>query len=195
MMKSKKYTQTQSRDRDTKYEIRGKNEDRNSKLVTRNSCILGIDPGYGRIGIAIIENEGGKQKLIHSECFETDSKLEHPNRLALIADKICNIVDKFTPGKAAVEDLLFSKNVKTAIKVAEARGTILSEIARAGIPVFEYNPNSIKLAVTGYGKADKKQIIDMVGKLLKIDHAIKYDDEYDAIAVALTCAVTNYPHL
>ena len=97
-------------------------------------------------------------------------------------------MERFKPAKVAVEELLFSKNVKTAIKVAEARGVILAEAARKKVAVFEYNPNSIKLAITGYGKSDKKQIIGMIERLVKIEHKIEFDDEYDAIAVALTCA-------
>ena len=161
---------------------------KSKKSTQMPNRILGIDPGYGRIGLAIIENEKGKQKLIHSECFETDGKLPHPTRLGLIAEKLRNILERFKPAKVAVEELLFSKNVKTAIKVAEARGVILAEAARKKVAVFEYNPNSIKLAITGYGKSDKKQIIGMIERLVKIEHKIEFDDEYDAIAVALTCA-------
>lgn len=157
------------------------------------SCILGIDPGYGRIGIAVIEKSKIGEKLIHSECFETDSKLPHPERLALVAKKVGQIIKDFSPTKMAIESLLWSKNVKTAMGVAEARGVILAEVAKNKIPIFEYNPNSIKLAVTGYGKADKQQVETMLCRLLKINKDIKYDDEYDAIAVALTCTSSSYP--
>ena len=91
----------------------------------------------------------------------------------------------------AIETLLFSKNVKTAIKVAEARGVILAAVAKRKINIFEFNPNTVKLAVTGYGKSDKKQIINMIEKLLNIRYKIKHDDEYDAIALALTCSATK----
>lgn len=153
--------------------------------------ILGVDPGYGRIGIAILEKEDNKEKLIHSECFETDSKLPHQKRLVLIANKIEETIEHFKPKKLAIETLLFSKNTKTALKVAESRGVIIMEAAKKGLLISEFNPNSIKLAVTGYGKSDKKQIMSIVDRIFKIKHRIDFDDEYDAISVALTCAVTK----
>ena len=156
-----------------------------------NDLIIGIDPGYGRVGIAILENKKSNQKLIYSECFETDSKLEQSERLGLIADRIDKVINKFNPSKLAIESLLFSKNTKTALKVAEARGVILAEAARKNIPVSEFNPNEVKLAVTGFGKSDKKQVINMIEKIIEIKNKIKYDDEYDAIAVAITCAVIH----
>ena len=166
MMKSKKFTQTPSR-------------------------ILGVDPGYGRVGIAIIEKTNLGEKLVYSECFETSDKIPHPERLSQISLQIEDICNKFKPNKMAIETLLFSKNVKTAIKVAEARGVILAVVAKRKINIFEFNPNTVKLAVTGYGKSDKKQIVNMIEKLLDIRHKIKHDDEYDAIALALTCSATR----
>lgn len=166
-----------------------------SSKLKAPSYILGIDPGYGRIGIAIIEKTGGGEKLIHSECFETDSKLPHPKRLLLIGEKVRETIEKYQPKKIAVETLLWSKNKKTALQVAEARGVILLEAARYGVLISEYNPNQIKLAITGYGKSDKKQIINMVEKLIKLRPAIagqkRHDDEYDAIAIAITCAAIS----
>lgn len=161
-----------------------------SQMLNKN-IILGIDPGYGRVGIAIIEKTNKGEKLIHSECFETDKKLPHSQRLLLIGEKIKEIIKKYKPNKVALETLLWSKNVKTAMQVAEARGVILLEAARAKIFICEYNPNQIKLAVTGYGKSDKKQIINMVEKLLKLKNKKRLDDEYDAIATALTCAAIS----
>lgn len=168
---------------------------RNSKFIIHNSTILGVDPGYGRVGIAVIKKEGHKDILVHSECFETDSKLPHPKRLLLIGEKIRETIEKYQPKKIAVETLLWSKNKKTALQVAEARGVILLEAARYGVLIGEYNPNQIKLAITGYGKSDKRQIINMVEKLVKMGPATanqkRHDDEYDAIAIAITCAATS----
>jgi crossover junction endodeoxyribonuclease RuvC len=168
--------------------------------MIHNSIILGIDPGYGRMGLAIIKNEKGNQTLIYSECFETDSKTPHHERLLLIGNKIQEIIKKYKPDQVAVESLLWSKNKKTALQVAEARGVILLESARSKTILREFNPNQIKLAITGYGKSDKKQIICMVEKLIKIDknpkigsRKAKHDDEYDAIAIALTCAAISIP--
>lgn len=153
----------------------------------RSNTILGIDPGYGRMGIAVIESEKRNPTLVYSECFETDSKLPHSKRLLALGERLAEVIKKYNPGKIAVETLLWSKNKKTALQVAEARGVILFEAAKHGALICEYNPNQIKLAVTGYGKSDKKQIINMVSKLVKLKPRARHDDEYDAIAVALTC--------
>ncbi len=170
-------------------------------LQTPNSIILGIDPGYGRIGIAVIEKGGGvptspklrgtKEKLLHSECFEISAKISHPERLLALGNKVAKIIKKYKPDHVAVETLLFSKNQKTALQVAEARGVILLEAARKNILVREFNPNQIKLAITGYGKSDKKQVTSMVEKLIKMSSKKRLDDEYDAIAIALTCAAIS----
>jgi crossover junction endodeoxyribonuclease RuvC len=176
----------QNKKRDTKYEVRSTN--RTSLLVPHTSTIMGIDPGYGRIGIAIIEKTNISDGLIYSECFETDPKLPHSKRLLSLSLKIQDIIDKFKPQEMAVETLLFSKNQKTALQVSEARGVIITEGAKKNLLIREFNPNEIKLAVTGYGKSDKKQIIEMVHKILKLDHRKRLDDEYDAIATALTCS-------
>lgn len=157
----------------------------------QNNIILGIDPGYGRIGIAVIEKTNRGEHLIYSECFETEAKLDHSKRLLALGEKVNDIIKKYKPGKIAIETLLWSKNKKTALQVAEARGVILLEAERSGILIKEYNPNQIKLAVTGYGKSDKKQIINMVEKLIKLKPAKRHDDEYDAIAVALTCSAIS----
>jgi crossover junction endodeoxyribonuclease RuvC len=166
-----------------------------SQMPSNKNIILGIDPGYGRIGIAIIEKTKNGDNLLHSECFETDSKLPHHKRLLKIGEKISRIISKYKPKKIAIETLLWSKNKKTALQVAEARGVILLEAARWGIIVCEHNPNQIKVAVTGYGKSDKNQIISMVEKLIKLPVLPKkqkrLDDEYDAIAAALTCSAIS----
>lgn len=161
---------------------------RSKKFIQMPNKILGIDPGYGRVGIAIIEKVNRGEHLIHSECFETDLKLPHHQRLFLIGEKIKATIQKYKPNQIAIETLLWSKNKKTALQVAEARGVIILESARQNIILREFNPNQIKLAVTGYGKSDKKQIIDMVEKLIKLPTKKRHDDEYDAIACALTCA-------
>ncbi len=150
--------------------------------------ILGIDPGFGRTGIAIIEKDNRNISLVHSECFETKKEDELPIRLAQISEHVRKICNKYKPKRAGVETLLWSKNKKTALGVAQARGTILSEIISSNIEVEEINPNTVKISITGYGKSDKKQIITMLHKLIDIKHKIKHDDEYDAIAIALSCA-------
>jgi crossover junction endodeoxyribonuclease RuvC len=149
--------------------------------------IIAIDPGYERLGIAILEKEKpGKEQLIFSECFFTESKLPHSTRLANIGVELDRVIDEFKPEALAIETLFFSKNTKTALKVAEARGVMLHAAARKGLIVKEFSPMEIKIAVTGYGKSDKTQVTAMVGRLITISKKIKYDDEYDAIACGLT---------
>jgi len=150
--------------------------------------IIAIDPGYERLGIAVLEKESGKKEiLLYSNCFKTDKKLEHFERLGLIGNEISKIIDEFEPKTLCLETLFFSANQKTAITVAEARGVILFQASKHNLKVYEYGPGQIKVAVTGYGKSDKQSVNMMVNKLIKINKEIKHDDEYDAIAVGLTC--------
>lgn len=151
--------------------------------------VLGIDPGFGRLGIAVIETRGGTCSLVYSDCFETHAGTPHEERLLAIGQEVGRITKKYSVDNLAIEKLFFNSNQKTAMGVAEARGVVLYEASRHGISVFEYAPLAIKMALTGFGRADKKQISFMVKQLLKQDFAAKKDDEFDAIAVALThCA-------
>jgi len=155
----------------------------------RGMIILGIDPGYGRLGLAIIDAEKGKKEiLVYSECFETSPKIAHAERLNLIQEKIRKIVGEFSPEAAGIESLAFSKNKKTAFGVAEARGVILSELAGKNISVSEYTPGQIKIAVTGHGGSDKNQVRKMVEIILGNKFHKAKDDECDAVAMALTLA-------
>lgn len=148
--------------------------------------ILGIDPGYDRCGIAVVEKTNGKDVLLFSDCSPTDRKKDVSERLYDIEKQIQKVIDEYRPEAVALEKLFFNTNQKTAGAVGEARGMILSKSAENSLRVYEYTPAQIKVAITGYGKSDKKQIIFMVPKLVSIKKDIKYDDEYDAIAVALT---------
>jgi len=153
--------------------------------------IISIDPGYERLGIAIVEKENLKEELLFSECFKTSPKISHNERLKLIGQEIENVIKKFKPEALSVETLFFKNNQKTGMKVSEARGVILYVASANGLEVKEFSPMDIKIAVTGYGMSDKEQVIFMVKKLIKIDKEIKYDDEYDAIAVGLTYFATR----
>lgn len=149
--------------------------------------IISIDPGYERLGVAIIEKlPKQKEVLLFSECFKTSAKIAHHKRLALIGDRIREVVQEYRPEQLATEKLFFSGNQKTALLVAEARGVILFTGSSLGLDIFEYTPNEIKIAITGYGKAQKNQMIDMVRKLITVDSLKKSDDEFDAIAIGLT---------
>ena len=156
--------------------------------------ILGIDPGYERLGLAVIErpddlvsNKSKKDVLLFSECFKTSPKAEFPDRLKMIGDRLEVIFAEYRPEMVAIETLFFTNNQKTAMHVAEVRGVILYISARHNAMVREFTPPSIKLATTGHGQSDKRQIIAMIPRLINIEKEIAHDDEYDAIAVAITC--------
>jgi crossover junction endodeoxyribonuclease RuvC len=149
--------------------------------------VLGIDPGIERVGIAVIDKIGGKEAYVYSECFKTSAKLTHAERLALIGVEVARVIREHSPLALSIEKLFFEKNTSTAMGVAEARGVMLYESARQGLKVYEYTPMEIKVAVTGYGKSDKRAIMDMVPRLLKLPERKMIDDEVDAIACALTC--------
>lgn len=150
--------------------------------------ILGIDPGFERLGIAILEKEkGSKETLVFSECFKTPKDISFSERLALLGTRIKEVLVEYEPKVLAIETLYMTNNKTTGMYVSEARGVIMYECALQQLRVLEYTPPEIKVAVTGYGKADKAAVMDMVPKLIKIDPKKKIiDDEMDAIAVALT---------
>ena len=150
--------------------------------------ILGIDPGFERLGIAILEkNKGDKKEVVlFSECFKTSAKLNFSERLFLIGEEVKSVIKKYKPEILSIETLFLTTNQKTVMHVAEARGVVIYEAASAGLKIFEASPPQIKIATTGYGRASKEQIIKMVKILVEIDKNKKSDDELDAIAIALT---------
>lgn len=148
--------------------------------------IIGIDPGYDRIGIAVIQKDGGKNVLLYSECLTTDAKKDFYERLVKVEAGVEEVIQKFQPDALAIETLFITKNQKTGMRVAEARGVIALSAAKRGIPIFEYSPPEIKAAVTSDGGSDKEQIMKMIPLLVKMEAKKRHDDEYDAIAVALT---------
>ena len=154
--------------------------------------ILAIDPGYERLGIAVIEKlPRQKEVLLYSACLRTLKTLPHSERLLRIANEVRRVAEEFEPNVFAIETLFLMSNQKTVMSVAEARGAVLVEAARVGIPVFEYSPLQIKVAVTGYGKSDKAQVTAMVKKLITLPEGKRFDDEYDAIAIGLTCLASQ----
>lgn len=150
--------------------------------------IIGIDPGFERLGIAVLEKNAGdkKEHVLFSECFKTSAKLEFAERLKLIGGEVKKIIKEYKPEVLSIETLFLTTNQKTVMHVAEARGVVMYEAIQAGLKIFETSPPQIKMATTGYGKADKTQIIKMVKILVEIDNLKKSDDELDAIAIALT---------
>lgn len=150
--------------------------------------ILGIDPGYERLGIAILEKGSNdkRERVLHSECFKTPAKMEFSERLLLVGEKIKNIIKTHGPEMLAIETLFLSTNQKTAMRVAEARGVVIYEAKSSGVDIFEASPLEIKMAITGYGKSDKEQVMKMIKMLVQVDKSKKSDDELDAIGIALT---------
>lgn len=156
--------------------------------------VLGIDPGYGRCGVAVVEKKGDsstslgvkKEILLYSDCIETDSKADFPARLSHVARECGRIIKTFAPNWVAMEKLYFSTNQKTAMQVAEVRGALIQVASEAGLAVAEYTPAQVKSAIASSGRADKKQIAAMLHMLMKIEKKIAHDDEYDAIAIAVT---------
>lgn len=148
--------------------------------------VLGIDPGFDRLGVAIIE-KGLSEKLIYSNCLISDRKDEYFNRVKFIGDELEKIFKKFNPDVVVIEKIFFTNNQKTAVGVAEIRGVCIYLAKKYGCEIFEYSPPQIKLAVTGNGRASKGDISRMVSILLKqkFDEN-KIDDEIDAIAIALS---------
>ena len=150
--------------------------------------IIGIDPGYERIGIAVLEKNPGdkKEQLLYSTCFKTSAKLSLPERIFLLGAEINSVIKKWKPSSMAIEKLYFENNQKTAMGVSEARGAIIYVGRSNGLEILEYTPLQIKNAVTGYGKATKAQVHSMVHKLITISEDVTQDDEIDAIAIAIT---------
>lgn len=155
--------------------------------------ILSIDPGFERIGIAILDKEkSSKETLLHSECFHTDKNDAFPDRLVTIKKKISACIKMYKPDALAIETLFMAKNKKTGMKVSEARGVIVSEAKEQGLTIYEYSPLQIKIAVTGYGRADKKQVMSMVPRIIALKETSTSDDELDAIAVGLTAVAHEH---
>lgn len=149
--------------------------------------ILGIDPGYGRLGLAIVEKPlKGKEVVLFSSCFETPTKDPINKRLLDIGTEVARILDEYSPDAMAIETLFIAKNQKTAMRVSEARGIIMYEAYKRNIDVHEYSPMQIKTAITSDGTSDKDRILKMIHLLVDLPPKIRIDDELDAIAIALT---------
>lgn len=157
--------------------------------------ILGIDPGFERLGIAVLEKNKGdkKERVIFSCCFKTLANLLFTERLNLIGGEIKAVIKKYQPEVLSIETLFINTNQKTAMRVAEARGVIIYEATQAKMEILEFSPPQIKLTITGDGSADKNQMLKMVKMLVEIAENKKSDDEMDAIAVAL-CAFAHKKH-
>ncbi len=151
--------------------------------------ILGIDPGYDRLGIAVIEKSTStKEVVLYSSCLQTSAKEDIYSRFKKVGETVAKVFDEYSPDVLAIENLFITKNQKTGMRVSEVRGIIIYEAVKRNIQVQEYSPVQIKSSVTGDGTSDKGRMIKMVGLLVKLPKKKMIDDEYDAIAVALTCS-------
>lgn len=161
--------------------------------------IIAIDPGYERLGIAILEKGAPNQntrrmekdRVLFSECFKTSPKATFEERILLIGKHIEDLLSEYSPEGLAIENLFMSNNQKTAMRVAEVRGTILYLCKKAGLFIKEFTPLQIKLSVTGNGKSGKNEVIKMVNLLVINPKTDGIDDEYDAIAAGLACFATT----
>ncbi len=157
--------------------------------------MLAFDPGYERLGVAVLERVMGNpstglkagEKLIYSACIRTDAALPFAERLGQLGEEAEALIKKFAPDAVAIEEVFFEKNAKTATKIARVVGMLSYIATKAGKPLFEYTPLEVKVAVTGYGQSDKAGVAMMVAKLVVIPAGKRLDDELDAIAIGLTC--------
>lgn len=154
--------------------------------------ILGLDPGFGRLGYAVLSGSRSSPKIVTFGCIETHATYPHGERLLSIAHEITSLIGHHQPQIVATERLFFSKNVKTALQVAEARGVILLTLAKHGIKPLEFSPQEVKVAATGNATADKEQVQKMLKLMFKLKTPPKPDDAADALAIAL-CGLTSTP--
>jgi crossover junction endodeoxyribonuclease RuvC len=150
--------------------------------------VLGIDPGTARLGYGLVERQGSALTMLDYGCLETINDRPLSQRLLIIHEGIDDLIRTYQPEAVGVERLFFNKNVQTAMAVGQARGVVLLVAAQHGLPVLEYGPHEVKLAVTGYGRAPKDQVQRMVQLVLSMEHIPKPDDAADALAVAVCTA-------
>src|SRR3989344_2479559 len=148
--------------------------------------VLAIDPGYERLGVAVIEKQKNREQLLFSTCVITPRTLPFSERLLMLGETVKKLIKEYQPTLVAIEKLFFTTNQKTASAVSEVRGMLLYLAALYHLPTTEFTPLQIKNTITGYGKASKDQVTAMVRQLVEIKTTPKHDDEYDAIAIGLT---------
>ena len=147
--------------------------------------ILGIDPGYATTGFGLLQTEPAGVRLLRYGVITTPKELPFPKRLEILYNDLLQLVEATAPDAAAVEELFWGHNITTGIGVSHGRGVILLALTKADVPIFEYTPMQVKQAVVGYGKAEKRQVMDMTRRLLHMEQVARPDDAADAIAIAL----------
>lgn len=150
--------------------------------------ILGIDPGYAIVGYGVVDFRNSRYRSLEHGAVVTKAGTDFNRRLEIVYDGITQVLEKYKPECVSIEKLYFQNNQKTAINVAEARGVVLLAAQKAGVKVFEYTPLQVKSAITGYGKAQKYQVMEMIKRLLCLTEVPKPDDTADALALAITHA-------
>ena len=148
--------------------------------------ILGIDPGYAIVGFAVVDFQSGKFRLADMGAITTAADMPFEARMRAIYLDMCELIKTYKPGELSVEKLFFNTNQKTAIDVAQARGVTLLPAIMEGLPIFEYTPLQVKSSIVGYGRAEKKQVQEMVRTMLHLKEVPKPDDTADAVALAIT---------
>lgn len=154
--------------------------------------VIAVDPGYDRVGIAILEKDHtpgtpNTERWLYSQTFTTPKDLPTVERIRQVGERIAKLAKEYDAACLAIETLFFNSNQKTAMQVAAARGVIIYAAQQEGLEIYEYSPQQIKIAVTGHGRADKRSVIDMTKRLVAVPEGTRLDDEFDAIACALTC--------
>lgn len=147
--------------------------------------ILGIDPGFATIGFGLVAAEGGSVQMLRYGAITTPAGMEFPKRLRLIYQDTTELLQMLQPDAVAMEELFFNTNITTGIQVAHGRGILLLACEEYGVPIFEYTPSQVKQAVVGYGKAEKRQVMDMTRRLLHLKEIPRPDDAADGLALAL----------
>jgi crossover junction endodeoxyribonuclease RuvC len=156
--------------------------------------VLAVDPGYDRLGLAVMDKINGQEVLVYSCCIETNKKESIAKRLHQIGEAFEKLILEHKPDQVAIEKLFFNKNQKTAMAVAESRGVVTFLATRNNCEVVEFGPGEIKVAVTGYGSSDKRAVMEMLKRLVPNLPDTALDDEYDAIAVAVTALAQARPN-
>ena len=147
--------------------------------------ILGLDPGFAITGYGLVDSVANRLSVVNYGAITTPAGMPFTQRLLAIRNELTDLIREYKPDAAAIEELFFNSNTTTAIKVAQGRGVAVETLAEYGIPVFEYTPLQVKMTVVGYGRAEKKQVQQMVKALLKLDTIPKPDDAADALAIAI----------
>ncbi len=155
--------------------------------------VLAFDPGYERLGVAVLEKQRGKETLLYSDCIRTSAKPSFPERLKTLGAATQVLIEEFKPTAVALEEVYFEKNAKTAMQIAEVRGMLTYIAASHDLKIHQYTPLEVKVAITGYGRSDKAGIAAMVPRLVVLPAKKRLDDELDAIAVGLTCLASVRP--